>query len=100
MPEPSTLLVFTAAALALIAIPGPNHIYIAARSLGQGRGAGVASAFGVETGTLVHLFFLAFLPQFVDPDRGPVALQALVLGAVIFPLALGAVAALTGGRKA
>src|SRR5262249_36729771 len=26
------------------------------------------------------LFFLAFLPQFVDPGRGPVALQAAVLG--------------------
>jgi threonine/homoserine/homoserine lactone efflux protein len=28
------------------------------------------------------LFFLAFLPQFVDPDRGHVALQAIVLGLV------------------
>jgi threonine/homoserine/homoserine lactone efflux protein len=28
------------------------------------------------------LFFLAFLPQFVDPDRGHVALQAAVLGLV------------------
>jgi threonine/homoserine/homoserine lactone efflux protein len=161
MPEPGTLLVFAVAALALIAIPGPNHLYIAARSLSQGRGAGLASAFGVEAGTLVHvgaaaaglsaviassatafnvvryagaaylvylgvralvrrdehethaagggaslrrafaegvmvnvlnpkvaLFFLAFVPQFVDPQRGPVATQMLVLGAVIFVLAL------------
>ncbi|MGW5260953.1 LysE family translocator [Microbispora sp. NPDC004025] len=28
------------------------------------------------------MFFLAFLPQFVDPARGPVAPQVLVLGAV------------------
>ena len=28
------------------------------------------------------LFFLAFLPQFVHPERGSVALQALLLGAV------------------
>jgi threonine/homoserine/homoserine lactone efflux protein len=28
----------------------------------------------------VILFFLAFLPQFVDPSRGPVALQLLILG--------------------
>lgn len=28
------------------------------------------------------LFFLAFLPQFVDPDRGHVALQAAILGLV------------------
>jgi threonine/homoserine/homoserine lactone efflux protein len=33
------------------------------------------------------LFFLAFLPQFVDPDRGPLALQAAVLGVVFVLLA-------------
>ncbi len=31
----------------------------------------------------IALFFLAFLPQFVDPARGPVALQTLALGAVL-----------------
>jgi len=29
------------------------------------------------------LFFLAFLPQFVDPDRGSVARQTLLLGGII-----------------
>jgi threonine/homoserine/homoserine lactone efflux protein len=33
------------------------------------------------------LFFVAFLPQFVDPARGSVALQAAVLGAVFVSLA-------------
>jgi threonine/homoserine/homoserine lactone efflux protein len=33
------------------------------------------------------LFFLAFLPQFVEPARGPVALQALVLGLVFVIMA-------------
>ncbi|WP_109474565.1 LysE family translocator [Ornithinimicrobium cavernae] len=34
------------------------------------------------------LFFLAVLPQFVDPDRGPVAGQVLVLGACYLGLAV------------
>ncbi|GAA3190156.1 LysE family translocator [Nonomuraea roseoviolacea subsp. carminata] len=46
---------FAGACLALVVIPGPNHLYIAARGLAQGRGAALASAFGVETGTLVHI---------------------------------------------
>jgi threonine/homoserine/homoserine lactone efflux protein len=161
MPQFTTLVVFAGAALALIAIPGPNLIYIVTRSVAHGRRAGIASAFGVETGTLVHiaaavmglsallassrvafdairytgavylvylgarellrrprstvakrpaatplgrtyaegvlvnllnpkvgLFFLAFLPQFIDPGRGNATLQVLVLGVVFFALAL------------
>ncbi len=34
------------------------------------------------------LFFLAFLPQFVDPDRGSVGLQAAVLGTVFVAIAV------------
>lgn len=34
------------------------------------------------------MFFLAFLPQFVDPTRGPVALQILVLGSCYLLLAV------------
>jgi threonine/homoserine/homoserine lactone efflux protein len=33
------------------------------------------------------LFFLAFLPQFIDPERGHVALQAIVLGLVFVGIA-------------
>lgn len=161
MPEPTTVALFAAAALALIAVPGPNMLYIAARSLAEGRRAGIASALGVETGVLVHigaaavglsalvassatafsvlkylgaaylvflglrtllrrengkpaavradgslgrafaegilvnvlnpkvaLFFLAFLPQFIDPERGSAALQVMVLGVVFFAIAL------------
>ena len=161
MPTLTTFLVFAAATVALVAIPGPNALYIATRSASQGRRTGVASALGVEAGTLVHisasalgvsaliassatafatlkwlgvaylvylgarslrrrapagghalparvrlgrafgegalvnvlnpkvaLFFLAFLPQFLDPARGGAATQTLALGAAFFVIAL------------
>ena len=161
MPEPATLLLFALASVALVVVPGPNLIYIMTRGATQGPRVGLASALGVETGTLVHiaaaalglsallassatafeivryggaayllylgvrtlrsskdeagpgaaptqpalgrvfaegvlvnvlnpkvaLFFLAFLPQFVDPDLGATTGQVLVLGAVFFVIA-------------
>ncbi|MGA7730524.1 MAG: LysE family translocator [Chloroflexia bacterium] len=153
MPDMGTLAVFVAASMALLLIPGPAVLYIVARSIGQGRVAGVVSVLGIGVGTLFHvtaaalglsailvssalafsivkylgaayliylglrkllvreeleqsgvmerkrlssvfyqgivvnllnpktaLFFFAFLPQFVHPERGPVATQVLVLG--------------------
>ncbi|PTL58332.1 LysE family translocator [Paraconexibacter algicola] len=163
MPTLHTLLLFAATAAALVAIPGPNHLYIATRAVAQGRRAGIVSGLGVETGTLVHiaaaagglsaliassatafdavryagaaylvllgvralragsagtggeaappvpvslrrvyrdgivvnvlnpkvaLFFLAFLPQFLDPERGTVVLQVVTLGLVLAALGL------------
>ncbi|GAA5156050.1 LysE family translocator [Pseudonocardia eucalypti] len=160
MPSASTLLLYVLAASALVAIPGPNHIYIVTRSLSQGRAAGLVSALGVESATLVYmvaasvglaaviassalafdtvrfvgaayliylglrvllrqqpveltelarlslrrvyleaaavnllnpkvaLFFVAFLPQFIDPARGPVAAQIVVLGLIITAIGL------------
>ena len=160
MPEASTLALFSLAALALIVVPGPAVLYIVARSVDQGRRAGVVSALGIAVGGLVHvaaavvglsalvvssarafevvkyagaaylivlgirrlltreviqedgrapaplrsifgqgvivnvlnpktaLFFLAFLPQFIDLEAGSVALQTAVLGAVFVVLAL------------
>ncbi len=142
-----------AAALALNLTPGPDMLYVIARSTAEGRRAGVVSAFGIGVGTLVHitalalglsallaavpvaydivryagaayliylgvraivrlpgltgdvaveraslravfrqgvttnvlnpkvaLFFLAFLPQFVDPSRGSAVFQTAALG--------------------
>jgi threonine/homoserine/homoserine lactone efflux protein len=151
-PDSTHLWLFSLAALALLAVPGPAVLYIVVQSAEQGRRAGLASVAGVHLGTLVHvaaasiglsalivasataftavkyagaaylvllgirklaerdpeealsrppdllrraflrgvvvnvlnpktaLFFLAFLPQFIDPDRGGVWSQALVLG--------------------
>ena len=47
----------------------------------------------------VSIFFLAFLPQFVSPDRGSVAIQMMVLGALFICVTLlvfGAIAAVAG----
>ena len=55
MPSASTLLAFTLAAAVLVAIPGPNLMFIAARSAADGRRAGVLSSLGVETGTMLHV---------------------------------------------
>ena len=46
MPAPSTLALFALAALALIAIPGPNMVFVATRSMSEGRRSGLASALG------------------------------------------------------
>src|SRR5215212_10981371 len=55
MPDASTLLLFSVAALALIVVPGPAVLYIVAQSADQGRRAGLASAAGVATGGTVHV---------------------------------------------
>lgn len=55
LPDAPVFAVFLAAVVALTITPGPDMIYVASRALGQGRAAGVLSAFGVITGTFVHL---------------------------------------------
>lgn len=161
MPEPTTLLVFAAAGILLMVVPGPSVLFIITRSITHGRGTGLVCGLGVETGTLLHvagaaiglsallassavafavvkyagaayliylgiralsrrdhpgtvdasppeslwrtyrqglvvqilnpkvaLFFLALLPQFVDPARGPAWTQILLLGALLALLGL------------
>jgi threonine/homoserine/homoserine lactone efflux protein len=55
MPDPSTLVVFALAALALLIVPGPAVLFIVTRSVEGGRRAGLASAAGVHIGSLVHV---------------------------------------------
>ena len=153
MLDTNSLAAFVAAGLLLNITPGPDVLYIVGRSISQGRLAGVVSALGIATGSLVHvaaaafglsalvltlpfaydrvryvgaaylvwmglrairarssavtvtsmahtplsvifrqgmvtnvlnpkvaLFFLAFLPQFTDASRGPLAPQFMLLG--------------------
>lgn len=161
-PSAPSLWLFTAAALALLLVPGPAVLYIVTRSVEQGRLAGFVSDLGIHSATLVHvaaaalglsailassalafslvkyagaayliwlglrklfgwsaymageivaphpgygrlfrdgfvvnllnpktaLFFLAFLPQFVDVSRGQVAMQIAVLGLLFTGLGL------------
>lgn len=157
------MLQFTAVAVLLVAVPGPNVLFIVSRGIEHGTQAAYMSAIGIELGTLVHvvgaaagvaaliassplafqllryagagyllllagaawraqpvpdrtpthpttdrsaarllldaalvnvlnpkvaLFFVALLPQFLDPVLGPTSVQALVLGLVFFAVAL------------
>jgi len=162
VPDATSLALFAAAAFALAVVPGPAVLYIVAQSVDQGRLAGLVSALGIATGSLVHvvaatiglssllassataftivkfagaaylivlgirrlatrevleeddvarvprprrrlyrdgvvvnvlnpktaLFFLAFLPQFVDPEHGVATLQILLLGLMFSTIAL------------
>jgi threonine/homoserine/homoserine lactone efflux protein len=161
VPSSISLLGFVAAALVILLIPGPGVLYVVARSIDQGRRAGLVSVLGLSAGVFVHIaaavagisaillasatafgivktlgagyliylglralfarrkaagveavvpramqrlfmdgvfvsilnpkiavFFLAFLPQFVEPSRGPVPQQILLLGLIYIALAL------------
>jgi threonine/homoserine/homoserine lactone efflux protein len=54
IPDAATFGLFAAASLALYVSPGPDMLYIASRSIGQGRRAGLLSACGTCSGLLAH----------------------------------------------
>jgi threonine/homoserine/homoserine lactone efflux protein len=54
------MIVFVTAMLLLNITPGPDMLYVIARSAGQGRSAGMASALGIGAGCFVHIFAVAF----------------------------------------
>jgi threonine/homoserine/homoserine lactone efflux protein len=161
MPDPTLWGLFVVASVVLLLMPGPAVLYIIARSVDQGRAAGLVSVLGIHLGTTVHIlaaavglsallvssalafavvkylgaaylvwlgirtlaakdpdpeapaapaaplnrvfrdgfivnlfnpktavFFLAFLPQFVDPARGALHWQILVLGLTFMGLGM------------
>lgn len=57
--DASQLLLFLTAALALALTPGPDMLFIAARSISQGKQAGLASALGIALGCCLHTAFAA-----------------------------------------
>ena len=59
MPDPILLVSFALASTALIIVPGPNLIYIVTQAMSQGTRAGLASAAGVETATLIYVLATA-----------------------------------------
>src|SRR5438128_10457336 len=60
MPHPNSILLFLLATLTLNVTPGPDMLYVIARSVGQGRSAGIVSAFGIAAGCCVHTLGVAF----------------------------------------
>ena len=161
MPDPALWGLFVAASVVLLLTPGPAVLFIVARSVEQGRVAGLVSVLGIHLGTIVHItaaavglsalvvssalafaivkylgaayliwigirtfmakahdpeahglstgtlwrvfrdgfvvnlfnpktaiFFLAFLPQFVDPARGSLHWQILILGLTFMGLGI------------
>lgn len=55
LPSAPVLLAFFGASVATLVIPGPSVVYVVARSLEQGRRAGLYSMLGLETGAAVHV---------------------------------------------
>jgi threonine/homoserine/homoserine lactone efflux protein len=59
VPSATTFAVFIVATVALIALPGPSNLYILSRGLAAGRRVALASALGIETGTVVFVVLTA-----------------------------------------
>lgn len=49
------LSIFVVASVAILVVPGPAVLYITARSVQQGRMAGLVSVLGIHAGVLVHI---------------------------------------------
>ncbi len=60
MSEASGFMLFVLASLALLVVPGPAVVYIVARSIDQGRWAGIVSALGLAVGSVVLVIAATF----------------------------------------
>ena len=59
MPAPSNLLAFTAAAFALIIVPGPSVLFVVSRGVALGRRAALLSVLGNAAGFSIHVLGVA-----------------------------------------
>ena len=59
MPDTAHFLLFLGAAVVLLLTPGPAVLYITARSIDQGRRAGLVSVLGIGVGTVVWVLSAA-----------------------------------------
>lgn len=50
----------TVTALMMVLTPGPNMMYLASRSIGQGRRAGLVSLVGTGAGFVIHMLIASF----------------------------------------
>jgi threonine/homoserine/homoserine lactone efflux protein len=88
MPSLQTLLLFTAAALAMNISPGPSNLYVMSRSLAQGTSAGLIAAAGLATGSLFHVTVTS-LGLSVILQYSPVAFLVMKLAGAGYLVFLG-----------
>lgn len=72
----ASLVLFLLSSIAITLAPGPDNIQVIARTLSQGRGAGVAAALGFASGCLFHTL-LAVLGLAALLQASPVAFDAI-----------------------
>jgi threonine/homoserine/homoserine lactone efflux protein len=89
MPDLAHFLTFAAATLVLNLTPGPDMMYIIARSLGQGRRAGLVSALGITGGCLFHAF-AATVGIAALLRSWPIAFEAVRYAGAVYLVYLGA----------
>jgi threonine/homoserine/homoserine lactone efflux protein len=98
MPDARHLLAFALVALGLVLTPGPNMLYLASRSICQGRAAGLVSLGGVGVGFLVYMLSAACgITALLFAV--PLAYDALRLAGALYLLYLAWQALKPGGRS-
>ena len=76
------LLLFVASGVLLNITPGPDMLYVVARSTAQGARAGAAAALGIAAGCLVHIMAAAFGLSAVIAASATAFTALKVLGAI------------------